>query len=381
VLVSRITEIALLADRLVLLAVFLFAGATKAVDREGFCQALREFGVPAPLAGPIAVALPVAELGLAAALIPSVSVWCAAWGVLALLIGFLIAVGIAIIRGKRPDCHCFGQLHSAPVGWFTLLRNGALAGCAGWLVARGQLRLGPDLWAWLASLDAQGRKIALVGACVAGFVFFRLVDRARPQPMEVIEPSAEEDSEEPAPRPAPPARKMPPPAPRSVPPREPERVRKGAMGIGLPTGTPAPEFELPGLTGAMRSLRSLREPGRDVLLIFSNPHCEACRTVAANLMRWIEEIEGAPEVILISRGTTQENLGKLKGFDVSRILLQRESEISELYDANSNPTGVVVGSDGLIKSGLALGGVEIKRLMTMYSKPRSPQADAPAAQS
>ena len=40
-------------------------------------------------------------------------------------------------RGNRPDCHCFGQLHSEPIGLSTLLRNGFLAVVAAavlWLV-------------------------------------------------------------------------------------------------------------------------------------------------------------------------------------------------------------------------------------------------------
>jgi peroxiredoxin len=140
------------------------------------------------------------------------------------------------------------------------------------------------------------------------------------------------------------------------------------MGIGLPTGTPAPEFELPGMTGEMRSLQSLRERGRDILLIFSSPFCPPCETLASNLVRWKQEMAGLPKIILISRGSVRDNLAKLKGFEPSRILLQRDSEVAEVYDCNTTPTAVLVGEDGLIRSELAVGGVAIKQLLSSCQK-------------
>ena len=37
-------------------------------------------------------------------------------GALALLLLFSGAVALALSRGHEPECHCFGQLHSAPAG-------------------------------------------------------------------------------------------------------------------------------------------------------------------------------------------------------------------------------------------------------------------------
>ena len=93
---------------------------------------------------------------------------------------FLIAVGVAMIRGRKPDCHCFGQLHSAPVGWPTLIRNCVLAAGAGWFISRGQSHSGTDLWKWLASLGTTELKVVIVAVCAAGFAFLHAVNRARP---------------------------------------------------------------------------------------------------------------------------------------------------------------------------------------------------------
>ena len=47
---------------------------------------------------------------------------------------FVVGIGVNLARGRNPECHCFGQLHSAPAGWKTLARTGALAAVAGLLV-------------------------------------------------------------------------------------------------------------------------------------------------------------------------------------------------------------------------------------------------------
>jgi hypothetical protein len=36
---------------------------------------------------------------------------------LALLVLFIVAIAVTLARGRKPDCHCFGQLHSKPIGW------------------------------------------------------------------------------------------------------------------------------------------------------------------------------------------------------------------------------------------------------------------------
>jgi peroxiredoxin len=346
-------EFILLAARLLLAAVFLLSGATKLVDPVGLRKALRDFGVPAALAPAMLLLLPVLELAVAAALIPTRVAWYGACGALALLLAFLLAAGVAMLRGRRPDCHCFGQLHSTPVGWGLLIRNTVLAACAGWVLSRGQFHSGLSLWTWLGSLEGHERRVAIVAGCVLGFGFFYLLDRARPR----IEPI-----ETPSPAPTP-VRMQPRPQPR------PQSDRPIPQGIGLPIGTPAPEFELPSLSGEKRTLQSLRDSGLDVMLVFTSPYCESCVALTANLVRWIPGMEGLPNVVLISCGTAQQNLAKLQGFEASQVLLQRNFEVAEAYDSSSTPSAVLVGADGLIRSQLALGGEAIRQLLSTTSRP------------
>jgi uncharacterized membrane protein YphA (DoxX/SURF4 family) len=139
-------DIGVLVSRLLLAAVLTVAGLAKLVDRAGSRRALAEFGIPATLVSPLAILLPLAELVVAVALIPAATVWWGALGALGLLVVFTLGIGINLAQGRRPDCHCFGQLHSEPVGWPTLARNGLLLAVAGF-VACGPRRIqDPALW-------------------------------------------------------------------------------------------------------------------------------------------------------------------------------------------------------------------------------------------
>lgn len=374
--VLRVTEFGLLAARLLLAFVFLLAGSTKLVDPVGLRQTWREFGLPVALARPTILLLPLLEIAVAVLLIPSALAWYGACGALALLVLFLLAIGLAMARGRKPDCRCFGRVHSAPVGWQTLARDGILAACAGWLVRRGPSHSGPEVWAWVSTLNSDERKVVFLVGLLVIFFYFRLLKPARPQsqPIESLlgSDSEEEDfwADDPTPVPAA-AERQPAPARRRVPvpaasPAEEAPAHPGAQGIGLPVGSPAPEFELPGINGEKRSLQSLRAQGKDLLLVFSSPYCEPCHALAPKLGRWSREMEGTLNVYLVSRGTVRDNLAKLKEFDPSRILLQRDFEVSEAYDCNATPTAVVIGADGLIRSELAVGRETIQQLLASW---------------
>jgi hypothetical protein len=69
-----------------------------------------------------------------------------------LLLLFVVGIGLNLARGRHPDCHCFGQLHSAPAGWSTLIRNLVLTVVAS-VLGFGKSTLGSSLMDWLASLS------------------------------------------------------------------------------------------------------------------------------------------------------------------------------------------------------------------------------------
>ena len=61
-------EVALLVARLVLAAVFVVAGVDKLAEPRSLRKAVADFGVPAPLAAPLGILLPLVELAVAAGL-------------------------------------------------------------------------------------------------------------------------------------------------------------------------------------------------------------------------------------------------------------------------------------------------------------------------
>src|SRR5579883_1240092 len=108
---------AVLSARLLLSAIFLLSSITKLKDRPGTRQSLRDFGLPKPLAGPGAILLPLAEFLAAIGLLPASFAWISAIATTALLTLFILAIAVNLAQGRKPDCHCFGQLHSKPIGW------------------------------------------------------------------------------------------------------------------------------------------------------------------------------------------------------------------------------------------------------------------------
>ena len=61
--------------RLVLAGVLVVAGIAKLADLAGSRQAMRDFGLPASLAAPFGLFLPLAEVAIALALLPAATAW------------------------------------------------------------------------------------------------------------------------------------------------------------------------------------------------------------------------------------------------------------------------------------------------------------------
>jgi hypothetical protein len=160
----------LLLARLLLALVFIVSGVAKLMDRAGSQQTFIDFGVPAKLTAPSAILLPLAELAVAGALIPVMSAWWGAIGTIALLLLFIAGIGYNLARGRTPDCHCFGQIHAAPIGWPTLVRNLILAAVAGCIVWFGRTNAGMSTIGWLGTLAIVQRMEVSVGMLVVALL-------------------------------------------------------------------------------------------------------------------------------------------------------------------------------------------------------------------
>jgi hypothetical protein len=136
---------------LILAAVFAVAAVAKLLDRDGARQAVRSFGVPEALAPPVAGVLPILELAVAVALVDTTSAVVGAAAAAVLLALFMAGIAVTLARGRQPDCHCFGALHTAAVGRRTLVRDGVLLAAAVVVAAAGP---GAGLLAWAGGISA-----------------------------------------------------------------------------------------------------------------------------------------------------------------------------------------------------------------------------------
>lgn len=122
---------------------------------------------------------------------------------------------------------------------------------------------------------------------------------------------------------------------------------------GLPAGTPAPEFTLPGLDGTTVSLSDYR--GQPVLLVFSDPNCRPCQEMAPLLERIHRESSGLA-IVMVSRGDAEANRAKVLEHGLTfPVVLQRKWEISRAYGMFSTPIGYLIDESGVLASGVAAG--------------------------
>jgi hypothetical protein len=82
--------------------------------------------------------LPFAEIVFAFCFLFVSTSWVGAIGALLLLLSFTGGMIWQMAQGNAPDCHCFGQLHSEPVGKKSLVRNIVFSLLALFLVAQGR---------------------------------------------------------------------------------------------------------------------------------------------------------------------------------------------------------------------------------------------------
>ena len=338
---------ALLLARILLALIFVVAGLAKLADLVGSRQALRDFGVPAALANPSGVLLPVAELAVAVALLPSISAWFGAVGALVLLLLFVAGISFNLARGRTPDCHCFGQLHSAPAGWPTLLRNLVLVALAVGIIWFGRPSAGPGALDWLAPLTAAER-IELLGALILyalligeGWILFEMMKQQgrlllRIEAAEAVQASAGLGT-------------------RALP--------SGGSVAGLAVGTPAPVFRLSDLVGGQVTLADLRPSDKALLLLFSDPDCGPCAALFPEVSRWQRDAASRLAVAVVSRGSVEANRRQADPHGITPVLLQQDREVASAYQVWATPSAVLIDREGKIGSELAQGAEAIRSLV------------------
>jgi methylamine dehydrogenase accessory protein MauD len=331
---TTVSDGLLVGIRLALAAVFGAAALAKLRDREGTRTALSEFGVPQPLITSLALLLPVAELAVAASLVATPAVRVGAVGALALLALFSAAIAINLARGRTPDCHCFGQLHSTPIGGGTLVRNAVLGGLSALLLAAGPGTGLRSAFAWVGDLSAGGRAALvvglLVGLAVIGQGWF-ILQLMRQQGRLLLRIEALEGSP--------------------------------GLGEGLEVGALAPEFALTSLSGETVTLGDLVAPGHALLALFVSPNCRPCNALLPDVRHWRREYATTMTIAILARGDEAENRVKMAKHGLDQVLLDTDGAVAQTYRALPTPSAVLISPEGRVRSPVAAGADSIRGLV------------------
>ncbi len=332
-------ELVLLLVRLSLSGVFALAGVGKLLDLEGSERAVKGFGVPDELAKPISIFLPVAEMVIAVLLLFVATSWIGAVLAAFLLFTFIGAMVVQMAKGNAPDCHCFGQIHSEPVGKASLIRNIGFAILALLLVSQGRQNQGLSLSTGSSDMVQAILTLAIMALLAIAVFYLKKIFEQQIQiqrRIEVLELVSRDGAEV-------------------------ERQEAGSPSESLPIGAPFPDFELADTNGKRVKFADYLKRKTPLLFLFVSPDCGPCNALYPELKEWRESLKDKLKIVLVSSGSISANLEKFD--DETGILLQEKRELAELAKARWTPTAIYVNAAGNIASHPAAGDTAIRELL------------------
>lgn len=318
-------EIAASLPRLALAIVFGVAAIAKLADRPGTRRSVDEFGVPARLAPAVAALLPVAEVAIAVGLLIEASATIAGWAALALLSVFTAAATWALARGEAPDCHCFGQLRSQPVGGGMLSRNAGLAAVALLVLvvpAEAGLPAAPMLL--LAGLGVAAASIA------GGLLHSAGAARAT-------------------------------------------RVRREQLLRGLPVGDTAPDLAVTSLAGESLALAEVLQSGSRAVLVRLSPDCGSCRPLLPEIARLQRTLPGL-DVLPISTGDLDRTRLLARENGVDTMYVASADEFVEAYRLGPTPSALLIDERRRIAAAPVVGAPAVESLIRLELQRSRPAA-------
>jgi thiol-disulfide isomerase/thioredoxin/uncharacterized membrane protein YphA (DoxX/SURF4 family) len=305
-----------LAAEVCLALVFAVSGCAKLADRDGTRQAVDGFGVPAGVAGPVALLLAPAELATACLLLVPATARAGLVLALLLLVAFSAAVVNSLARGRKPVCHCFGRLGGADVSGRTLARNVVL----GLVAVLGLLGAGDEPTRVGAGLVTG----VLVAAAVIAVEY--LAGRAARAALERDQTQTFEAGAE-------------------------------------PDRDPLPDFELPTVAGGSLSLGELLQPGVPVLVVSLAPGCGPCKELRPHVADWASSLRSRLTIAVLATGTLEANIDAYADHPHLPVLVD-DGSVRLLLGNLGNPAAVLIDQSGRLASGVAAGEPLVRRLVT-----------------
>ena len=270
-----------------------------------------------------------------------------AWAANGLLLFFIIIILFNLAKGRTPDCHCFGQLHAAPVGWPTIIRNGLLMAVAGFIIWQGPIYREVGIIGLVAGLKGLSGDQPLSLPAGVGVVIMAImamegwvIGHLWRQQQRLL--------------------------------RRIETVEAQALR-GLPVGTPAPVFSLRSTTGEIVTSESLLANRKWVILFFFEPDCGPCQMMMPHMIHWQQEYMNQLIIAFIGR-----NLAKIvekNNYGGLALLVQNDREVAQSYKVRGIPAAVLIQPNGRVGAPMALGQEAITRLITDTVKVSHRRAD------
>lgn len=337
-------ELLILALRIVLIGVLLVSGVAKLYDREGSKEAMRGFGVPERLIPAGAMALPWVEMLLALGLVFAPTLPWAAMLIALMFLVFALAMVRVARSGEQMECHCFGQLSSAPVSWKTVGRNAALTAIAVivWLYAA--LKTSTHLWEPVSS-DVMLATLGIGIVAALGYVSWQIQRLSVKVDALALNPQSAADV-------APPV-----------------EVVKEQSFARIFAGVKVRDA-----AGAQISLPRLHTRRRPTLLIFVSNTCPACVALFPDVPKWQAEYAQALQIIVLGLGDAEDLAAKADAHGIRTMYYSEWSAISDIYPLRGVPTGVLVDRDGFIRQEHGLGSGGIRALIEGLADARAAEA-------
>lgn len=306
------TDFLLTIIRILLSSVFAVSGVTKIADLSGTRAAIRGFGIPFPSL--MAILVPITEALIAILLIPIATYTWGAAGVMILTMVFSAVMVGLLLKGRKPDCHCFGKLYSTPIGRHALVRNAVLFFLASLLILQGPGWSLRELPARVSPMH-----LAVVAMTVLGssLVLHRL---------RISEPSTI------------------------------------ARLVAQPHGVSTKGEHHAG----PRSARSTSGVDGSTLIVFIDPDCPACTALLPSIAQWQEQ-DRSILFLLVSFGTEERTRPHLIEHGIRGAVFDPDRQLQRLLQVRATPSAVLAEPSLLGGENLVSGMRDISVLIGSFS--------------
>jgi hypothetical protein len=305
--------------------VLLLSGLTKVFDREGSRRAVHNLaGLVKPFEPAAATCVPFIEIGLAVTLLLPTAAEAAAWCTALLFGAYAGIVAISLARGLRPECRCFGRLHTKPIGLDTLTRNFVLLALAAFVALNDNA---------LHNFSWRIRGLSMVLS--AGLTASVLTGGHRAYWRGANHEVGAADGADPE-----------------------------ARGMDAAVNM-APPFTLPDSAGARHDLADLLSDKVPLVLLFSEPDCSSCDDLMFDSPAWRQSTRF--NCVIVGGGDFAANKMKAVQYGISTILVDEEREIADVYEIYETPQAVVIDTRGIIEN-RASGPAAIRDLLNILER-------------